>query len=586
MLTTLLLLAFPAPAALQNSGDDQAPAGLIEIPAGRTRIGQTASEAKELIEEHPTDASTIGAQIGEFNADVKRFWIAPTEVTNEMYLRFVEDTGAMPPASWVKLEREQRLAIISKLKENNPGAKLDDATRGVWWEANWQSGEYKWEVSPEEATMPVGFISHNDARAYCKWAGLRLPTEEEWIRAARGDEKDRVFPMGDFNAALVAHNATKPRDLAFKALPVSALNNASSFGVYDLTGNLWEWTDSRYQAFPKFKPFNMKTKKAGKVDVAPAFDASSFVLKGGSFMQPAYACSIDVRAGLQPQFRAPILGFRVASSGVAGLDFARYSLKDISGSLLGGLPEAVLDLDGVIAVEKHRIVPNSKLASKRGEPKKPLPASKLPENYAVFDRADALAMVPLSELNVKRGKMERTVEDEGPVAVGVLFSTVALEAANVLPGSYILMYVPPQEAKTLLELGVTLPEDQVPGNWKPKKLKEGEVSIREIWPTVEGLTIRVDKPYLLLVDKDRTAVSAIELAREPREEKTKTANSSITFDMNEGYLNFQLAVPGAGGNYSFIFNTPIMPRGKDGTLLNPSDWNEGPYQVIEKKEKK
>lgn len=586
MLTSLLLLALPAPVALQNSGADQALAGLVEIPAGRTRIGQSESDAKHLIEENPNSASTIGAQIGEYRADVQRFWIAPTEVTNEMYLRFVEDTGAMPPASWVQLDREQRLAIIEKLKEvKGPGAKLDAATLGEWWEENWQSGEYKWEVLPSEATMPVGYISHNDARDYCMWAGLRLPTEEQWVRAARGDENDRTFPMGDFDANLIAHDATKPRDLAYKALPVSALANASSYGIYDLSGNHWEWTDSRYEALPKFKPFNMKT-KAGKVDVAPSFDAASFVLKGGSFMNPGYVCSIDIRVGIQPQFRAPILGFRVASSGVPGMDFARYSLGDISGALLGGLPEAVLALDKVIAVEKHRIAPSAEIEARRAEPKNGLPASKLPVGYAVFDRADSVAMVPLAELNVKKGKMERTVEDEGPVSVGVLFSTVALEAASVLPGSYVLMYVPPQEAKTLLDLGITLPEDEIPGNWKPKELKEGEVSIREIWPSVEGLTIKVDKPYLLLVDKDRTAVSAIELARVPREEKTKTANSSITFDLNKGYLNFQLAVPDASGNWAFIFNTAIVPRGSEGTLLNPSDWNAGPYAVIEKKEEK
>lgn len=585
MLTSLLLLALPAPAALQNSGADQSPAGLVEIPAGRTRIGQLESEAKHLIEENPNSASTIGAQIGDYRADVKRFWIAPTEVTNEMYLRFAEETGAMPPASWVQLDREQRLAIITKLKEADQGAKLDDATLGVWWEQNWQSGVYTWELQPSEATMPVGFISHLDARAYCKWAGLRLPTEEEWVRAARGDENDRSFPMGEFDATLIAHDATKPRDLAYKALPVSALANASSYGIYDLSGNHWEWTDSRYQALPKFKPFNMKT-KSGKVDVAPSFDAASFVLKGGSFMNPGYACSIDIRIGLMPQFRAPILGFRVASSGVPGLDFARYSLTEISGALLGGLPESVLALDKVIAVEKHRVAPMAEVEARRGEPKDSLPASKLPAGYAIFDRADAIAMVPLAELNVKKGKMERTVADEGPISVGALFSTVALESAGVLPGSYVLMYVPPQEAKTLLDLGITLPEDQVPGNWKPKELKEGEVSIREIWPSVEGLTIKVNTPYLLLVDKDRAATSAIELARAPREERAKTANSSITFDLDKGYLNFQMAVPDASGSWAFIFNTPIVPRGTEGPMLNPSDWNAGQYAVIEKKEKK
>ena len=60
--------------------------------------------------------------------------------------------------------------------------------------------------------------------------------------------------------------------------------------------------------------------------------------------------------GLRGQFRAPILGFRVASSGVPGRDFAAYCLDEISGSMVGGMPSTVLDLDKVIAVQKHRIV--------------------------------------------------------------------------------------------------------------------------------------------------------------------------------------------------------------------------------------
>ena len=584
MLTSLVFLALPTPALAQAANDTSGVQGLVEIPAGRVQLGLKESEAKDLINEHPNTAQQIGAQVGNHRPSLERFWIAPTEVTNEMYLRFVEATGAMPPASWVKLDRDQRLAIIDELKKEDEAAKLDANTLGVWWEKNWQSGEYKWEVLPEEATMPVGYISHEDARAYCKWAGLRLPTEEEWVRAARGDEADQFFPMGDFDAALVSHDATKPRDLAYKALPVSALNNASPFGLYDMSGNHWEWTDSRFEALPKFKAFSVKTEKAGKIDVAPAFDAAAFIIKGGSFQNPGYACSVNVRPGILGQFRAPALGFRVASSGVPGRDFATYSLDQISGALVGGLPSAVLDLDRVVALDKHRIVPNSELESRRGEPKKPLPASKLPAEYAVFDRGDTVAFVPMREVPVKKGRLARTIDDEGPITIGALMSSVALESANVLAGTYVLMYVTPQEADTLLELGITLPEDDMPKNWKPKKLKEGEVSIKEIWPKVEGLALAIDTPYVLLVDKERTAVSAIALPREPRELRMRDANNSVTFNLDQGFIDFQLAVPADGGKDAFMFNFQLKPRSADGALLTPTDWNEGPYAVVEKKE--
>lgn len=585
MLTSLVFLALPTPALAQAANDTSGVQGLVEIPAGRVQLGLKESEAKELINEHPNTAQQIGAQVGNHRPSLERFWIAPTEVTNEMYLRFVEDTGAMPPASWVQLDRDQRLAIIAELKKDDPAAKLDANTLGRWWEANWQSGEYEWKVLPEEATMPVGYISHEDARAYCKWACLRLPTEEEWVRAARGDEADRFFPMGEFDAKLIAHDATKPRDLAYKPLPVSALQNASPFGLYDMSGNHWEWTDSRFESLPKFKPFTVKTEKAGKIDVAPAFDAAAYIIKGGSFQNPGYACSVHVRPGILGQFRAPALGFRVASSGVPGRDYAAYQLEHISGALIGGLPSAVLDLDRVVAIEKHRIVPNSELESRRGEPKKPLPASKLPAEYAVFDRGDTVAIAPLREVSVKKGRLSRTIDDEGPITVGALFSSVALESANALAGTYVLMYASPQEADVLLELGITLPEDDMPKNWKPKKLKEGQVSIKEIWPKVEGLALAINTPYLLLVDKERTAVSAIPLPREPREEKMRTANNSVTFNLDKGHIDFQLAVPADGGKDAFIFNLQLKPRSAQGALLEPTDWNAGPYAVIEKKEK-
>lgn len=586
MLTNLILhsaLAVLTPAQSLESGNPAVP-GLVEIPAGRVQLGLKESRAKELIEEHPNTAQQIGAQVGNHRPALERFWISPTEVTNEQYLRFVEDTGAMPPASWVQLTREQRLAIIDELKKDNPAARLDANTLGRWWEDNWQSGEYEWKVLPEEATMPVGYISHEDARAFCKWAGLRLPTEEEWVRAARGDE-DRDYPMGDFDARLIAHEDTKPRDLAYKPLPAASLENASPYGLYDMTGNHWEWTDSRFEALPKFKPFNVKTEKAGKVDVAPNFDASYYIIKGGSYMNPGYVCTVHTRPGLQGQFRAEMLGFRVASSGVPGRDYAAYELSSISSALVGGMPSAMLSLDRVVGLDKHRVVDAGEVEGRRGEPKKPLPASKLPSNYAVFDRADSIAIVPMAELEQKESiKWDRLAEEEGPVAIGALFSSVALERANALAGNYVLMYMPPMDAELLMELGVILPEDEVPGNWKPKKLKEDEVPMKDIWPTMEGLNVKSKTPYILLVDNDRQTAGLVELPREPRAERIKTANNSISFRLDRGHIDFQVAVPAQGGKKAFMFNIPLVPRTEEGARLTPTDWNPGPFQVVEAKE--
>lgn len=588
MLSAFLLSLLTAPTLLQGVGGETEPTvpGMVEIPAGRVHLGMTQSHAEELIKERPGDAQGIGALVGKHSPALQSFWIAPTEVTNEMYLRFVEDTNAMPPASWVKLTREQRLDIVNKLKEEfGPGAVLDDNQLGRWWEDNWQSGEYKWEVLPEEATLPVGFISHRDARAYCKWAGLRLPTEEEWVRAARGDDKEREYPMGDFDASAISHEATKPRDFAYKILPAAALKNASDFGIFDLSGNLWEWTDSRFQALPGFKNFNVKT-EAGNTGVAPPFDGSRFIVKGGSYMTKAWVCSVMVRVGLDDVSRAPSIGFRVASSGRPGYDAALYSLDQVSGAMLGGLPSDVLNLAEVLGLQKNRVVDAGELESKRAQPEKPLPESKLPSSYAVFDRADYLSFVPMKELAVKKGRMERTVEEEGPQVVGVVVSSVALERANALAGTYHLMYVPPQDAETLLELGAVLPEKLTPKNWKPKKLREGQVSIKELWPTVEGQAMEPNKAYMLLVDTERAVKGVIALDEVAEEARANKARSDVGFDATNGEIVFQMAVPANGGRDAFVFKMPVRPLGKDGALASQSDWNPGSYATLEKKKRK
>jgi len=579
MMMSLTLFALAAPLLAPQSGEPYVPPGLVEIPAGRTTLGIKESTAKAMAMEHPNDVEQIGQQLGQHKVDVPRFWIGPTEVTNEQYLRYVEDTGSMPPASWVRLTREQRLAIIDELKKEDEGAVLDGATLGQWWEENWQNPDYTWEVTPEEATLPVGFISHEDARAYCRWAGLRLPYESEWVRAARG-KSDSPYSFGEFDANKLAFMATKPRELAHKALPASALNNASEFGIFDLSGNMWEWTDSRFAPHPGYKPFSVKT-EAGKKNVAGTFAADRFIIKGGSFMASEIACMVDIRPGIPPAARAEILSFRVASSGVPGLNAATYAISDISGTLLGGLPSRVLDLNGIVALEKHRTVDPSEYESRRAAPKKPLPESKLPSSYGVFDRADSLVAIPVAELNVKKGKMERTVEESGPVAIGALHCTTALEAAGVLAGSYILMFAPAQDAETLLELGASLPADQLIEGWKPAKLKKDEIHVSEVWPNLEGISVRADQDMLMLVDNQKNVVGIIPLLSPLKTERIKSAKSEITFNYVTQQIEFLLPVTGVGGKEAWMFHFPLKPRNKDGAMLAPSDWNRGDYKVIE-----
>ncbi|HEX7896259.1 MAG TPA: SUMF1/EgtB/PvdO family nonheme iron enzyme [Planctomycetota bacterium] len=189
------------------------------------------------------------------------FFIDRYEVTNEDFQSFVVSTGRPAPPHW--------------------GGK---------------------SVPRGDERHPVVYVSYEDAEAYAKWAGKRLPTADEWEVAARGpdrrefpwgnafSEKENVFPCNSLEYWQVAKGA--PTTLAVDA-PVLA-NGESAFRVYGMGGNVWEWTS---------------TSAAGKVGQ----QLLEFrILKGGSFMTSAKALRCANRLSEDPRLRHPDVGFRCA----------------------------------------------------------------------------------------------------------------------------------------------------------------------------------------------------------------------------------------------------------------------------------
>jgi eukaryotic-like serine/threonine-protein kinase len=139
---------------------------------------------------------------------ISAFWMDQVEVTNGMYKLCVDAGMCRPPAQVRSDNREEYFG------------------------------------NPEFQDFPVVHVTWYDANAYCQWAGRRLPTEAEWERAARGDDK-RNFPWGDEFPNQYNSNAL---NLISDTWRVGSFpEGASPFGVLDMAGNVWEWVADRYR---------------------------------------------------------------------------------------------------------------------------------------------------------------------------------------------------------------------------------------------------------------------------------------------------------------------------------------------------
>lgn len=200
---------------------------------------------------------------------VNDFWMDETEVTNEQFAEFVAATGYITTA-----EKTPKLEdIMAQLPPGSPPPPSETLKPGAlvfispsnngeyWWKwvegANWRHPEGPDSSIDGKDHYPVVQVSWFDAEAYAQWAGKRLPTEAEWEYAARGGLKNQSFAWGN-----QAPSITKPeaniwqghfpiqnnQTDGFKGASPIKTFTPNGYGLYDMTGNVWEWVHDWYRA--------------------------------------------------------------------------------------------------------------------------------------------------------------------------------------------------------------------------------------------------------------------------------------------------------------------------------------------------
>lgn len=268
---TGLLLGPFASLAQAPPGGDGAPMG--PIPAGEFLRGRDDGDA----DERPARRLSLDT----FRLDIY-------EVTNDRFARFVAATGHRTDA-----EKEGWAWVWSGRWEKVRGA-------------DWRHPKGPQSGIAGLGAHPVVQVSWNDASAYCRWAGKRLPTEAEWEKAARGTD-GRRWPWGDAFDRQRANVAGHEDGFAETAPVGSFPAGVSPYGIHDLAGNVWEWVADRYaaDAYSKAPPRNPSGPTTGKLRV----------VRGGSWGGPPEWSSAVNRYSRVPDYRNNKIGFRCAQDG-------------------------------------------------------------------------------------------------------------------------------------------------------------------------------------------------------------------------------------------------------------------------------
>ena len=218
--------------------------GMVLIPGGDYIMGKNSG--------NPTDWQP------EHRVSVNSFYMDQYEVTNRKYYEFCMSTDNPLPEFW---------------------------------------GSSQFRCSPDYPDYPVVGVSYSDAEKYARWAGKRLPTEAEWEYASRGGLQNKNFPWGDQIDSTRANYGKKYGS----TLRVGTFE-PNSYGLYDISGNVWEWTSDFYGE-------SYYTESPDKNPIGPGHGRFK-VIRGGSWHSGGMCQQTYYRNGLPVSWVDFAVGFR------------------------------------------------------------------------------------------------------------------------------------------------------------------------------------------------------------------------------------------------------------------------------------
>lgn len=318
------------------------PKGMVWIPGGEFVQGAVPQDDIAMAHEKPAHKVAIDG-----------FFMDITEVTNAQFAKFVKETGYITVAERAIDWEEMKNQVPEGTPKPHdsilqPGALTFKKTKtsvpnlydfSQWW--HWTIGaSWKHPNGPDSSIKgkenePVVQVSYEDALAYCEWAGRRLPTEAEWERAARGKKEGKIYSWGNNDTVLSQMANTWEGEFPVNNTMADGFETRArvrsyppnDYGLYDMAGNVWEWTSDWYNT-----NYYKEVAAQNKITVNPTGAKTPYnpnmpyakekVMKGGSFLcNDSYCASYRVSSRMASSLDSALehLGFRtVATVGMVG----------------------------------------------------------------------------------------------------------------------------------------------------------------------------------------------------------------------------------------------------------------------------